>query len=231
MRQVFLDTETTGLDPGKGHRVVEVAAVAYEDRRPVPPPEGEIRHLVNPGREVEREAQKVHGFSDSLLAKQPPFADCAEALREFVRGAEVVIHNAEFDRAFLDAEFKRLKMSSLEKIAARVTCSLVMARAQLPGLRAYSLDALCEKFGIDNSRRTTHNALMDVRLLAQVYLRMTRGQTSLRMKKLSPAHRLDVPDEVRDAPPLVATAEELAAHESYLDEMAKAENVVPLWRR
>ena len=232
MRRVFLDTETTGLDPGKGHRVVEVAAVAYEDRRAIPPElGGEFRRLVNPQREVDPEARKIHGFSDSFLAKQPLFAAHARALGEFLRGAEVVIHNAEFDRAFLDEEFGRLEMPSLEKIAAKVVCSLVMARNTMPGLRSYSLSGLCEKFGVDDSMRTTHNALLDVRLLAQVYLRMTRGQTSLRMKNTEATRRLDAPESVADSPPLAATAAELAAHEAFLDEMEKAEKTVPLWRR
>ena len=232
MRRVFLDTETTGLDPNKGHRVVEVAAVAYEDRRAIPREQGgEFRQLVNPQREVDPEARRIHGYSDSLLAKQPLFAAHAAALGEFLRGAEVVIHNAEFDCAFLDAEFARLKMPRLEKIAARVVCSLVTARNTTPGLRSYSLEGLCEKFKVDDSMRTTHNALLDVHLLAQVYLRMTRGQKSLGMKNLETARRLDAPETVADAPPRLATAAELAAHEAFLDGMEQAEKVVPLWRR
>ena len=232
MRRVFLDTETTGLDHSKGHRLVEVAAVAYEDRRPIPEEQGgEFRRLVNPGREVEKEALRIHGFSNSLLAKQPPFSSCAEELAEFLRGSEVVIHNAEFDRGFLNAEFALLKMPPLEKVADKVVCSLMMARGVLPGLRSYSLDGLCEKLDVDCSMRTTHNALLDVRLLAQVYLKMTRGQTSLRMKNSEATRRVDAPENVADAPPLAATTAELAAHEAFLDAMEKAEKVVPLWRR
>ena len=232
MRRVFLDTETTGLDHGKGHKLVEVAAVAYEDRRPIPKEQGgEFRRLLNPGREVEKEALKVHGFSDSLLAKQPPFSSCAAELAEFVRGSEVVIHNAEFDCGFLNAEFGALKMPPLEKVASRVVCSLIMARSTLSGLRSYSLEGLCKHFKVDDSMRTTHNALLDVRLLAQVYLQMTRGQTSLRMKKTAAIRRLDAPDSVVDSPPLLATAEEVAAHERFLDEMQKAAKTAPLWPR
>ena len=232
MRRVFLDTETTGLDARKGHRIVEVAAAAYEDRQPIPPGRGgEFRRLVNPEREVEKAALEIHGFSDSLLKKQPPFSDCAAALADFLRGAEVVIHNAEFDRAFLDAEFERLNMPPLEKVAAKVVCSLVMARAKAPGLRSYSLSGLCEKYGVDDSLRTTHNALLDVRLLAQVYMHMTRGQTSLHMKNAETLRRLDAPDDVADAPPLPATDAELAAHEAFLDDMQKTEKTTPLWRR
>ena len=230
MRRVFLDTETTGLEPEKGHRIVEVAAIAYDERTPIPEERGgEFRRLINPGREVEKEALKVHGFSDSLLAKQPPFADCAKELAEFLRGSEVVIHNAEFDQKFLNAEFARLKMPPLEKLADRIVCSLVMARRELPGLRTYSLDGLCAHFKVDASVRTTHNALLDVRLLARVYLKMTRGQTSLRMKRAE-ATRLEAPETVADAPPLLATAQELAAHEAFLDEMQKTEKNTPLWR-
>lgn len=230
MRRVFLDTETTGLEPEKGHRIVEVAAIAYDERTPIPEERGgEFRRLVNPEREVEKEALKVHGFSDSLLAKQPPFADCAKELAEFLRGAEVVIHNAEFDQKFLDAEFARLRMPPLAKVADRIVCSLVMARRELPGLRTYSLDGLCAHFKVDASVRTTHNALLDVRLLARVYLKMTRGQTSLRMKKTD-STRLEAPDVAPDAPPLLATTEELAAHEAFLDGMEKAEKTTPLWR-
>ena len=232
MRRVFLDTETTGLDHSKGHRLVEVAAVAYEDRRPIPEEQGgEFRRLVNPEREVEKEALNIHGFSDSLLAKQPPFSSCAAELAEFLRGAEVVIHNAEFDRGFLNMEFALLKMPPLEKVAEKVVCSLNMARSVLPGLRSYSLNGLCEKLEVDNSMRTTHNALLDVRLLAQVYLKMTRGQTSLTMKSGESSRRLDSPHSVSDAPPLMADAAELAAHDAYLDAMEKAEKIVPLWRR
>ena len=232
MRRVFLDTETTGLDHDKGHRLVEVAAVAYEDRRPIPEEQGgEFRRLVNPEREVEQEALKIHGFSDSLLAKQPPFSSCAAELAEFLRGAEVVIHNADFDRGFLNMEFALLQMPPLEKVAEKVVCSLNMARSVLPGLRSYSLDGLCEKLEVDNSMRTTHNALLDVRLLAQVYLKMTRGQTSLRMASGESSRRLDSPQSATDAPPLLADAAELAAHAAYLDAMEKAEKIVPLWRR
>lgn len=230
MRRVFLDTETTGLEPEKGHRIVEVAAIAYDERAPIPVERGgEFRRLVNPEREVEKEALKVHGFSDSYLAKQPPFADCAKELAEFLRGAEVVIHNAEFDQKFLNAEFARLHMPPLEKIADRIVCSLVMARRELPGLRSYALDGLCRHFKVDDSMRTTHNALLDVRLLAGVYLKMTRGQTSLRMKRAD-SMRVEAPDVAPDAPPLLATAEELAAHEAFLDGMEKAEKTTPLWR-
>lgn len=232
MRRVFLDTETTGLDPKKGHRLVEVAGVAYEDRRPLPAGQGgEFRRLVNPEREVDKEALKVHGFADSLLAKQPLFSSCAGELAEFLRGAEVVIHNAEFDREFLDMEFARLKLPPLARVADKVVCSLQLARNVLPGLRSYSLAGLCEKLGVDDSMRTTHNALLDVRLLAQVYLKMTRGQTALRMKKSAAASRLDAPESVEDLPPRLADAAELAAHEAFLDEMQRAEKVVPLWRR
>lgn len=232
MRRIFLDTETTGLDVNKGHRLVEVAAVAYEDRRPIPEERGgAFRRLVNPGREVEKDALRIHGFSDSLLAKQAPFSSCAAELADFVRGAEVVIHNAEFDCAFLNAEFARLKMHPLEKTADRVVCSLKLARNTMPGLRAYSLEGLCAHFKVDDSMRTTHNALIDVRLLAQVYLKMTRGQTSLRIKTANAVRRMDAPDSVADAPPLLATAEELAAHESFLDEMQKTGKSAPLWRR
>ena len=232
MRRVFLDTETTGLDPKDGHRLVEVAALAYEDRRPIPEEQGgEFRRLVNPGRPVDKEALRVHGFSDSLLAKQPPFSSCAAELAEFVRGSEVVIHNAEFDCSFLNAEFAALDMPPLEKTASQVVCSLMMARSTLSGLNSYSLDGLCRHFKVDNSMRTSHNALLDVRLLAQVYLQMTRGQTSLRMKKVAMIRRVDAPDSVLDVPPLLATAEELAAHRRILDKMQEAEKNAPLWPR
>jgi DNA polymerase-3 subunit epsilon len=175
MRQIVLDTETTGLDPRQGHRIIEVACVELENRRLTG------RHLhryVNPEREVDAGARAVHGIDDDFLADKPKFIDIAEELRAFIADSELIIHNAPFDLAFLDMEFARLDLSRTLELCAGVQDTLKMARERHPGKRN-NLDALCERYQIDNTRRTLHGALLDAELLAEVYLAMTRGQESL----------------------------------------------------
>lgn len=175
MRQIVLDTETTGLDPRQGHRIIEIACLELVNRRLTG------RHLhkyLNPDREIDEGAAAVHGITLDFLADKPRFADVADEFLEFVSGAELVIHNAPFDIGFLDAELDLLGRVPVQTVCSGVRDTLRMARELHPGKRN-SLDALCERYAIDNSGRTLHGALLDTELLAEVYLAMTRGQDSL----------------------------------------------------
>jgi DNA polymerase-3 subunit epsilon len=176
MRQVVLDTETTGLEPELGHRVIEIGAVEIVGRRRT----GRHFHqYLNPEREIDEGAVEVHGLTSDFLADKPRFADVAAGFLEFVRGAEVVIHNAPFDVAFLDAELGRLPEPAAPFAGlCEVTDSLQLARRMHPGQKN-SLDALCRRYGIDNSERELHGALLDAQILADVFLAMTGGQTAL----------------------------------------------------
>jgi DNA polymerase-3 subunit epsilon len=176
-RQIVLDTETTGLEPALGHRIVEIGCVELFNRRLT----GNNFHCyLNPDRESDDAALEIHGLTSEFLADKPRFADKAAELIEFVRGAEVVIHNASFDLAFLDAELARLKLPPFRKHVAGVVDSLLLAKELHPGKRN-NLDALCERYGVSNAHRTLHGALLDGQLLAEVYLAMTRGQDALGM--------------------------------------------------
>lgn len=177
-RQVILDTETTGLNPGAGDRIIEVAGVELLKRRPSG---RHFQRYVNPLRSSHPDALRVHGLTDEFLSGMPLFEQIVDDLLEFVHGAEVVIHNAAFDVAFLDAELERLGRGPFESHCAGITDSLAIAREQFPG-KFNSLDALCKRFGVDNTRRTLHGALLDAELLAEVYVWLTRGQDSLVME-------------------------------------------------
>ena len=175
MRHLILDTETTGLDPKLGHRVIEIAAVEVVDRRLT----GRSVHFyVNPEREIDGGATDVHGLTWEMLRDKPRFADIAGEFIDFARGARWVIHNAPFDLAFLDAELVQLQLSLTSGIYESVIDTLALAREQFPG-KKNNLDALCERFAVANAHRTLHGALLDARLLAEVYLALTRGQESL----------------------------------------------------
>jgi DNA polymerase-3 subunit epsilon len=175
MRQVFLDTETTGLSAEQGDRIVEIGCIEMVNRRL----SGRtLHHYVNPGRPSHPDALKVHGLTDEFLADKPTFAQIATELVEFIGGAELVIHNADFDTGFLDAEFARLGHPRVADVVGGVTDSLALARELFPG-KGNSLDALCKRLEVDNSAREYHGALLDAGLLAEVYVRMTRGQKSL----------------------------------------------------
>ncbi|MEO8038546.1 MAG: DNA polymerase III subunit epsilon, partial [Betaproteobacteria bacterium] len=163
MRQIVLDTETTGLDPGLGHRIVEIACVEIVNRRPG---ERDFHRYVNAERASDPGALEVHGLTEEFLADHPRFRDVARDLLEFVQGAELIIHNAPFDVAFLDAELARLDLPPIGRHVASITDSLRLAKDLHPGKRN-SLDALCERYAIDNSARTLHGALLDARLLAE----------------------------------------------------------------
>ena len=174
-RQIFLDTETTGLNPESGDRIVEIGCIEMVNRRLT----GETRHVyLNPERKGNEEAIKIHGLTDAFLADKPKFAEVADDIVGFLQGADVVIHNAAFDVGFLNAELRRVGKPAFHTIAGKVTDTLLMAREMFPG-KANSLDALCKRLEVDNSNRTLHGALLDAGLLAEVYISMTRGQGSL----------------------------------------------------
>jgi DNA polymerase-3 subunit epsilon len=220
MRQVVLDTETTGLDPRQGHRVIEVAALEVVDRRPTG---RHVHFYLDPERAIDAAATEVHGMTWDDLKDKPRFRDVAGELCDFLRGAQWVIHNAPFDVGFLDAEFALCDLGPCAGLHAGVVDTLVLAREQFPGKRN-TLDALCERFGVDNAERTLHGALLDTRLLADVYLAMTRGQESLTIDMAPHAPATAGAATIAAAarprgplPVLAPTAEELAAHHAYLE--------------
>lgn len=175
MRQIFLDTETTGLSPESGDRIIEIGCIEMVHRRIT----GETLHFyLNPERPNHPDAVKIHGLTDEFLADKPLFASVADELLEFVAGAEIIIHNASFDVGFLNEELRRLGRPKFTGFVEKVSDSLLMAREMFPG-KANSLDALCKRLEVDNTNRTLHGALLDAGLLAEVYIRMTRGQNSL----------------------------------------------------
>jgi DNA polymerase-3 subunit epsilon len=232
MRQIVLDTETTGLEPEEGHRIIEIGCVELVNRRPT----AQTFHCyLNPDREIDRAAEDVHGLSTAFLAGKPRFTEIAADLLEFVRGAELIIHNAAFDLAFLDAELARLDPPGpLLRDLCRVRDTLMMARQLHPGQRQ-SLDALCKRYSVDASGRDLHGALLDARLLAEVYLAMTGGQVTLALDGAAegggPTGR--VVRVQRDGLVLVvqrASPEELAAHEAALDRLDVATGGRCLWR-
>ena len=220
MRQIFLDTETTGLYHAQGHRVIEVAAVEVVNRRLT---KHHFHYYLNPDREIDQGAQEVHGISLEFLQDKPRFADIAKELIAFVADAELIMHNAPFDVGFLNAELGLIEQKPIETIAAKITDTLKIAKEMRPGQRN-SLDALCRHFGIDNSRRTLHGALLDAELLADVYMAMTRGQDSL-MMELDKPHQKNQEATLQNTQPLViklANQTEISAHEDYLASLAKS---------
>ncbi len=234
VRQIVLDTETTGLEPDMGHRIIEIGGVEMVNRRLTG---NHFHYYINPEREVDEGAVEVHGLTRAFLADKPLFADVVDELVEFIRGAELVIHNAPFDVSFLNYEFRQLAESppDIEALCA-VTDSLVVARRKHPGQKN-NLDALCRRYQVDNSQRQLHGALLDAEILADVYLLMTGGQTSLFGSADAQAGggegAADAPVEIGElAAPLVvveASAAELAEHEAYLDRLAE-QGADPLWR-
>jgi DNA polymerase-3 subunit epsilon len=233
MRQIFLDTETTGLSADQGDRVIEIGCIAMMDRRYSEAGDARFHRYVNPQRSSHPDALRVHGITDEFLADKPLFADVAADLLAFIDGAEIIIHNAAFDLGFLDAELKRLGLPPLRQHAARVTDSLLMAREMFPG-KSNSLDALCKRLEVDNSGRELHGALLDAGLLAEVYIRMTRGQDALVVEPHDEHERhLDLP--VIDLatfmlPQLHASDEEVLMHDALLAEVDKASSGRSIWR-
>ena len=219
-RQVVLDTETTGLEPELGHRVIELGAVELRNRRSTG---RHFHYYINPERESEEAALRVHGISNEFLLDKPKFAEIAAQFLDYVQGAELIIHNAAFDIAFLDHELARLDLPPLGKVCAVVTDTLRLARDLHPG-KKNSLDALCERYQINNSSRTLHGALLDAQLLAEAYLAMTRGQDSL-LAGLAVETALESEAQtvsVYEVIVVTASAEELDAHHRYLQELDKA---------
>jgi DNA polymerase-3 subunit epsilon len=224
-RQIVLDTETTGLDPATGDRVIEIAAIELANLVPT----GRAFHvLLDPEREVPEDSTRVHGFTTEMLRGKPKFTEKAEEFLGFLGDAPVIAHNAAFDFGFLDAELARAERGPLDR--ARMVDSLALAKKRFPGM-PNSLDALCRRFGVDNSMRTSHNALLDVRLLAQVYLELMGGRQPglvLAAAIAAPAASamLGGAARPRTARPVVASEAELAAHAAFL---AKLKD--PLWLR
>jgi DNA polymerase-3 subunit epsilon len=230
MRQIVLDTETTGLNARLGDRIIEIGCVELVNRRPTG---NHFHRYVNPEREVEEGALRVHGITNEFLQDKPRFADIARELVGYLGGAELVIHNAAFDVEFLNAELERLELGPLDRHVAGVVDTLRQARELHPG-KKNSLDALCERYQIEHSHRTLHGALLDARLLAEVYLAMTRGQESLVMELDAPAAAAAAVAARVDPARLVvlrASAGELAAHEKVLDGIDKAAKGGAVWRR
>ncbi|HUD97005.1 MAG TPA: DNA polymerase III subunit epsilon [Woeseiaceae bacterium] len=235
MRQIVLDTETTGLTTAQGHRIIEVAGIEMINRRFTG---REYHRFINPERDIDEGAERVHGISREDLEGQPRFADIAHELLEFIRGGELVIHNADFDVGFLEYELQ-LMQHPQPRISEHATVldTLALARELHPGQRN-SLDALCKRYQIDASRRDVHGALIDAELLANVYLAMTGGQAALSLEAeslvMSPlpgetgsgSARVDLHLVVRRA-----TAAELSEHEAFLDRIEKAANGESLWRK
>lgn len=231
MRQLIIDTETTGLDPRGGHRIIEFAALELVDRRPT----GRSLHLhFDPEREIDLGATEVHGKTWEDLKGRPRFRDHATEIAEFLRDAEWIIHNAPFDIAFIDYEFGLLQHAGCTALHGGVIDTLALAREMFPGKRN-NLDALCERFGVSNAHRTLHGALLDAQLLAEVYLAMTRGQESLTidMGEGAGLATLAIPAPAEGRPALVVvlpTEEELAAHEAYLEALDRESRGRCLWR-
>lgn len=227
MRQIFLDTETTGLSPLQGHRIIEIAAVEAINRRLT---KNHFHVYLNPDREIDQGAQEVHGITLEFLQDKPRFADVADDFLQFIAGADLIIHNAPFDVGFLNAELGKIDKPEVEQVSNTIIDTLKMAKDSRPGQRN-NLDALCRHFGIDNSKRTLHGALLDAELLAYVYMAMTRGQESLMMDLLDEVEagmEFDAAASASALPVIKAVAEELEAHEAYLAVLEKSGKCV--WR-
>lgn len=218
-RQIVLDTETTGLEVTQGHRVIEIGCVEMKNRRLT---QNNFHHYVNPDRLIDAGAQQVHGISNDFLSAKPKFSSVARSLWEFLEGAELLIHNAPFDLGFLNEEFRRAGFGQKIEEVCSITDTVTLARKLHPGQKN-SLDALCRRYGVDNSRRDFHGALLDAHLLADVYLAMTGGQSALVLdderSQAKPRHSRFVEQlGVAGAtlPVVQATAEETAAHQAWV---------------
>ncbi len=231
MRQIVLDTETTGLDPKLGHRIIEVAAVELVDRRLTG---RTLQVFIDPEREIDAAATEVHGKTWEDLKGQPKFADRAAEIAEFVRGATWIIHNAPFDIGFLDMELAKADLPLCADLHGGLIDTLALAREAFPGKRN-NLNALCERFGVSNAHRTLHGALLDAQLLTEVYLAMTRGQDSLTIDmgagpSLNAAAHTGQVAVVRPVLVVVQPApDELAAHEAYLAALDRDAKGQCLW--
>ena len=231
MRHIILDTETTGLNPMTGDRIVEIGCVEMVNRRLTG---NHLHYYINPERDVPESAVNVHGLTAEFLSDKPLFSSIADEIMSFVKDAEVVIHNAPFDLGFLDMEFKLLKKPIFSKQIKRVIDTLAEARQMFPGKRN-NLDALCERFDIRNNHRTFHGALLDAELLAEVYLSMTRGQNDLTIDMASAGDesiedtfsKIQIP---KDLIVLQASSDENLEHEKVLEEIAKKSKKETIWQ-
>ncbi|PZP91957.1 MAG: DNA polymerase III subunit epsilon [Variovorax paradoxus] len=232
MRQIVLDTETTGLSAATGDRIIEIGCVELLNRKLT----GNNKHFyLNPERDSHEDALKVHGISNEFLRDKPKFAEVADELLDYLQGAEIIIHNAPFDVGFLNKELELLGRGPITGIVDNVVDSLVMAKEMFPGKRN-SLDALCGRLEVDNSGRTLHGALLDAELLADVYINMTRGQDAL-LIEVEPTDEAVTTNEVPRIdlssivlPVLVASEEEVVAHEAVLAQLDKSTGGKTIWR-
>ncbi|MBM3387397.1 MAG: DNA polymerase III subunit epsilon [Betaproteobacteria bacterium] len=232
MRQIVLDTETTGLSAENGDRIIELGCVELFARKLTG---NNLHFYFNPGRDSHEDALKVHGISNEFLRDKPRFAECVDDILRYVDGAEVIIHNAPFDIGFLNKELELLGKPPFKTFVDAVTDTLVMAKEMFPGKRN-SLDALCDRLEVDNSGRTLHGALLDAELLADVYINMTRGQEALLVdvveddrRQIGQTERLNL-SQFR-LPILSANEQELAAHDDVLKQMDKASGGKTVWRQ
>jgi len=230
-RLIVLDTETTGLSAEGGDRIIEIGCVELLNRKLSG---NNLHYYLNPERDSHEDALRVHGISNEFLRDKPKFAAIADELLDYLNGAEVIIHNAAFDVGFLNKELQLAQRPPLKAVVAKVVDTLAMAKEMYPGKRN-SLDALCDRLGVDNSGRTLHGALLDAELLADVYIYMTRGQDALLVESVEE----EVSTRTEDAfdwkslylPVLRANEQELAAHESVLLQLDKASNGQTVWRK
>ena len=229
-RQIVLDTETTGLSAESGDRIIEIGCVELLNRKLTG---NNLHFYVNPERDSHEDALRVHGLTTEFLRDKPKFAEVAEEILRYLEGAEVIIHNAAFDIGFLDKELERLGKPVFTSFVSEVTDTLAMAKQLYPGKRN-SLDALCDRLGVDNSGRTLHGALLDAELLADVYTNLTRGQEALLIdlgdvgEQGAEGERIDL--SVFDLPVLTANAQELAAHADVLAQIDKASGGKLVWQ-
>ncbi|MFM0396410.1 DNA polymerase III subunit epsilon [Paraburkholderia phytofirmans] len=232
MRQLILDTETTGLNARTGDRILELGCVEMVNRRLTG---NNLHFYINPERDSDPGALAVHGLTTEFLSDKPKFAEIADQFRDFIQDAELIIHNAPFDIGFLDAEFALLGLPPVKTYCGEIIDTLARAKQMFPGKRN-SLDALCDRFGISNAHRTLHGALLDSELLAEVYLAMTRGQESLVIDMLGESHvggDANAPRVAISSLDLIvisASDDELAAHQAVLDGLDKAVKGTSVWR-
>ena len=231
MRQIFLDTETTGLSADTGDRIIEIGCVELFKRKLT----GNNKHFyLNPGRESHEDALRVHGITSAFLKDKPKFEAVADELLAYVKDAEIIIHNAPFDLGFLNKELALLGRPRFKEFVASVTDTLVMAKEMFPGKRN-SLNALCDRLGVDNSGRALHGALLDAELLADVYINLTRGQDALLMEAGATENeslqvvQIDLGSIV--LPVLAANDQESAAHDDVLNQIDKASGNKTVWRK
>jgi DNA polymerase III subunit epsilon len=230
MRQIVLDTETTGLSAEHGDRIIEIGCVELLQRKLTG---NNLHFYLNPGRDSHEDALRVHGISNEFLRDKPRFSEVAEEILAYLQGAEIIIHNAAFDVGFLNKELELIGKPRFAEFVSGVTDTLAMAKEMYPGKRN-SLDALCDRLGVDNSGRKLHGALLDAELLADVYIHLTRGQDALLIDVAETVARAGAYERVDlsrfDLPVLAASEQELAAHEELLSQLDKASAGKTVWR-